>query len=304
MRSVVGLGGSALLSRGERPDAATQRWHVREAARALAAVAVDRQLIVCHGNGPQLGTLAVESENDDTLTRPYPLDALGAQTQGLIGYWLAQELRSAGVTRPIAAMVTQAVVDLHDHGAAGRTIYLGPGYTREQVQLWAGELGWRIAQDRSMWRRVVPSAAPVHILELPSISALVDTEALVVCGGGGGVAVAARVGTGNAFEGVDALVDPDATAALLAIELGAEQLLLLTDVAGVFRDFGAGSEQRLRSATTAELARMTIDEMSMAPKVEAACRFVEATGRSAVIGALSDARKVADGRAGTVITAW
>jgi carbamate kinase len=186
MRTVVSLGGMALLSSGERADAAVQRRHVRPAARAIAPLAVDDQLLLCHGNGRQVSLLALERENDETLTRPYPLDVLGAQTQGMIGYLFVQELRHAGVARHLAAVVTQAVVDRDDPGFRAPSAFVGPAYIREQIQLWAGELGWRMAHDGREWRRVVLALNPVHLLELPMIAVLVEADALVVCGGGGG----------------------------------------------------------------------------------------------------------------------
>ena len=156
MRTVISLGGRVLLKHGERADAYAQRAHVRTAARALAPLAVDHELVICHANGAQIGTLSLESENDDTLTRPYPLDVLAAQTQGMIGYWIVSELRRAGLAQPAVAIVTQVEIDPHDAGFAAPAAFVGPGYTRDQVQLWAGALGWKLGRDGDAWRRVVP----------------------------------------------------------------------------------------------------------------------------------------------------
>ena len=184
MRIMIALGGNALLERGERPDAEIQREHVRRAAEALAPLAVDHQLIICHGNGPQVGVLAVESEADRNLSRPYPLDVLGAQTQGMIGYWLVQELRDAGVDQPVAAVLTQVVVDRDDPAFAEPTKFIGSGYSEDQARRLAAERGWSVAADGERWRRVVPSPRPLRIPELSSIRGLMDAGTVVVCGGG------------------------------------------------------------------------------------------------------------------------
>jgi carbamate kinase len=181
---VVALGGNALLERGERPDAGVQQRHVRTAARALAPLASEHTLVRCHGNGPQVGVLALESENDPELTHPYPLDALGAQTQGMIGYWLAQELRNEGVA-PAVAIVTQTVVDRADPAFGAPTKFVGGGYPEHEPRRLAAEHGWTVARDTAGWRRVVASPRPVRVVELPTIRRLVESGTAVICGGGG-----------------------------------------------------------------------------------------------------------------------
>ena len=190
MRIVIAVGGNALLERGEKPDAAVQHRHVHRAAQALAPLAADHQLIVCHGNGPQVGLLARESGTDPQLSRPYPLDVLGAQTQGMIGYWLVQELGNAGVTKPVVALITQTVVDPNDPAFAGPTKFIGAGYSREQAEQAAARYGWTMAVDGDRWRQVVPSPEPLRVVEQETIRALVDRDVVVVCGGGGGAPVA------------------------------------------------------------------------------------------------------------------
>ena len=215
MRIVVALGGNALLMRGERADAAVQLHHVEAAARALAPLAAEHELVVCHGNGPQIGLLALESEADPSLARPYPLDTLGAETQGMIGYWLAQSLRNAGVRKPVLAVVTQTVVDKADPAFAAPTKFIGPIYDHVEADRLAEQNGWTMAADGPHWRRVVPSPEPLRLVEQESIGQLVSGGTIVVCAGGGGAPV---VDNGQ-LHGVEAVVDKDLTSAELAIAL-------------------------------------------------------------------------------------
>lgn len=300
MRVVVALGGNALLERGEPPDAGVQRHHVRTAARALAPLAGAHDLVITHGNGPQVGMLAEESQADVSLHEPYPLDVLVAQTQGMIGYWLAQELRNAGVAKTIAAVVTNTVVDAADPAFMTPTKFIGPSYSRHHAQQLAWHNGWAVAQDGQSWRRVVASPQPQRIVELAAIRRLLLGGMLVVCDGGGGVPVT-RDDSGQEY-GVNAVVDKDLVTALLAVELRADAMLLLTDVPAVMRDFGTPYASPLRKATTVELRAMTFPAGSMQPKVDACVRFVEATGGRAAIGRLTDAAELLAGVAGTIVT--
>jgi carbamate kinase len=299
MRIVAALGGNALLERGERPDAGIQQRHVRAAAAALAPLAAEHELIVCHGNGPQVGLLAMESEADSSLSQPYPLDAIGAQTQGLIGYWLAQALRNAGVADPVVNVITQTVVDPADAAFRLPDKFVGAVYSHSQAVYLAARHGWDIARDGDRWRRVVASPEPVGIVELPSIAGLVSTGAVVICGGGGGVPV---VSDHDELSGVEAVVDKDLTAALLAVRLRADRLLVLTDVPALMRDFGTPHATALAQLDLDEATAMRLPAGSMGPKVSACARFVAATGRPATIGALGDAAALLAGTAGTTIT--
>jgi carbamate kinase len=290
MRIVAALGGNALLQRGEKPDAAIQIEHVRAAAEALAPLARVHQLLICHGNGPQIGMLSLESENDSALTRPYPLDVLVAQTQGMIGYWLAQCLRNAGVAKPVLGLVTQTVVDPADPAFADPTKFVGPVYTLERAEQLADAHGWSIAADGGQWRRVVPSPAPKRIVEQDSITRLLHDQAVVICGGGGGAPVTDD-GTGQ-LQGVEAVVDKDLTAALLAIAVDADRLLILTDVSAVMDHFGTPQAAPLKHLDLEDLDRLEFPEGSMGPKITACRHFVEVTGRSAAIGTLSQAAAV------------
>lgn len=296
----MALGGNALLRRGERPDAEPQRLNVERACRSLAPLALDHELVVTHGNGPQVGVLAMESAADPLLSRPFPLDPLGAETQGLIGYWLAQGLRNALPGREVAAVLTQCVVDPTDPAFTHPTKPVGPVYDEATARRLADERGWAIAPDGTSWRRVVASPAPLRVVESDVIRRLTDAGVVVVCAGGGGIPVVER--DDGRLDGIEAVIDKDLTAALLAEVLGADALLLLTDVDGVQTDFGRPDSRPISTASPDEMRRHAFPEGSMGPKVDAACRFVERTDGMAGIGALTDAAAVLAGSAGTRIT--
>ena len=301
MRIVVALGGNALLRRGERPDAASQRHHVAEAAATLAPLTANHGLLICHGNGPQVGVLALESQADTELSEPFPLDVLGAQTQGMIGYWLVQELRNAGVTRPLAALVSQTLVDPADPAFGHPAKFIGPVYDEAAARAAVARLGWSVAADGPKWRRVVPSPRPLGLVEIDTIRALADAGTLVVCGGGGGIPVSR--GADGRLSGVEAVVDKDLTAAALAISLAADRLLVLTDVPAVMRDFGTPGATPIRTIDAAALDGLSFPAGSMGPKIAACARFARATGHPAAIGALGDVAAILSGGAGTTITA-
>jgi carbamate kinase len=296
-RVVVALGGNALLRRGEAAEAETQRRHVTAAASALAGLARDHELVLTHGNGPQVGLLALEADAY-TAVAPYPLDILGAESQGMIGYLLTQALQNELPGREVVTLLTQVVVDAGDPAFRAPTKPIGPVYARDEARRLAGEYGWAVAADGPHFRRVVPSPEPRSIVELGAVEELIAAGAIVVCAGGGGIPV---VRDGTRLRGVEAVIDKDLTAALLAEQLDAERLVLATDVRCVERGFGTPSSSPIDIATPAELRRLAFAPGSMGPKVEAACRFVERTGGAAAIGALTDIGSVARGRAGTRI---
>jgi carbamate kinase len=297
--TVVALGGNALLRRGEPAEAAIQRAHVLEAASALAALAARDTLVLTHGNGPQVGLLALEADAYKEVA-PYPLDVLGAESQGMIGYLLVQALAGELPGRDVVGVLTQVLVDPDDPGFQAPTKPIGPLYAEWEARELAAARGWTVARDGAQFRRVVPSPEPRGIVELPAIRRLVEAGCVVVCAGGGGIPVVAREGR---LVGVEAVIDKDLTAALLAEELGATRLIVLTDVSHVERDWGTPGAERIETATPDELRELTFASGSMGPKVEAACRFVERTGGEAVIGALADLEAVAQGEAGTRIVA-
>ncbi|MDH6522175.1 carbamate kinase [Streptomyces sp. SAI-090] len=300
MRIVVALGGNALLHRGERPDAAIQSANIDRVVTAIAGLALEHEIVVTHGNGPQIGLLAVESTADPALRAPYPLDLLGAQTQGMIGSLLVRALHDALPGRQIAALVTHTLVRADDAAFGRPTKFVGQVYSRKIAHLLARRHGWHIAKDGGAWRRVVPSPPPERILETETIHDLLGSGALIICAGGGGVPVTADKDSG-ALTGVEAVVDKDLTAALLAEDLKADFLLILTDVPCVYTGYGTHDQQPVLDATPDDLRRGGYPDGSMGPKAEAAARFVERTGGLAAIGALDAAYEIVHGRSGTLV---
>lgn len=302
MLVVAALGGNALSRRGEPLESEIARRNAKVAAEALVPVARDHRLVVTHGNGPQIGLLALQNEAYREVVG-YPLDLLGAESEGMIGYLLDQELGNALPDRDVASLLTQTVVDVHDPAFGHPTKPIGPVYTAEIAQKLAAERGWAVAPDGpgaaadAPWRRVVASPAPQSIVELRTIELLLAHEVLVVCVGGGGIPVVTDAG--GARRGVEAVVDKDLATALLAEQLGADLLLLLTDVAAVELDWGTPNARPLRETTVRELQANSFAAGSMAPKVAAAISFVTNTGKAAAIGALADAGAVVNGTAGT-----
>jgi carbamate kinase len=300
MRLVVALGGNALLERGEKPDAEIQEHHIAQAVDALAPLCRDHDVVITHGNGPQVGLLALESGADPALSHAYPLDSLGAQTQGMIGYWLAQALDNAVAERTFVALICQTVVDRNDTAFANPSKFVGQFYSAAEAASLANKWGWSIKPDGEGWRRVVPSPRPQEIVELPVLETLLSNGAGVICCGGGGIPVVR--GWDGALRGAEAVIDKDWTASLLARLLGADVLLVLTDVEAVELDYGTPDARPLRCATSAELSGLSFPDGSMGPKVEAACDFVNATGGRAAIGRLVQAGAILDGEAGTTVT--
>ncbi|WP_067781185.1 carbamate kinase [Actinomyces vulturis] len=300
MRIVVALGGNALLQRGDKPDASTQIDNVKAAAVALAKLAQDNEVIITHGNGPQVGVLALESANDERLSMPYPFDTLGAETQGMIGYWLLQAMQNELPGRKVAAMVNQTLVSADDPAFANPTKFVGEVYSKEEAERLAAERGWSVKADGEYYRRVVGSPNPVGVVETDVIRSLVDAGVLVVCAGGGGVPVVR--GEDGKLTGVEAVIDKDLTAARLAEDLGADVLMILTDVEAVYEGFGTDAARKIERATPQEVRDMGLPAGSMGPKVEAVCRFVEATGGAGAIGRLADSIDVIAGKTGTIVT--
>ena len=295
---VVALGGNALAPRGERPDASTQRANVARAAEALAPILRTRPVVVTHGNGPQVGLLALQAESYPEVA-PYPLDILDAESQGMIGYLLLEGI-DAALDEPwrVTALLTRVIVSPDDPAFQNPTKFIGGVLDEAAAARVRAERGWHVAPDGPHWRRVVPSPEPLEIVEARLIEQLCDEGYVVLCAGGGGIPVS-RDGAG--LRGVEAVVDKDLTAALLAQAIGATTLVMLTDVPGVAVDFGTERERWLERIDSTELLELDLPEGSMAPKARAAARFVEATGGLAVIAALGDAARACEGLAGTVI---
>lgn len=300
MRVVVALGGNALVKRGETPDAEPQRRNVDRAVRSLAPLAERHELIITHGNGPQIGVLSLESVNDPGLTRPYPLDTVGAETQGMIGYWMLQALQNALPGRQVMAMINQTLVSAVDPAFENPTKFVGQVYDRDEADKLAAEYGWTVRRDGDLWRRVVPSPRPQRVIETRLIRELVRLGTVVVCAGGGGVPVF-RNDVGR-LEGVEAVIDKDLTASVLAESMDADALLILTDVPRVMRNFGTPHQEAITHTTPHELRAEDFPAGSMGPKVEAAASFVERTGDMAAIGLLDQCVQILDGTAGTIVT--
>jgi carbamate kinase len=299
VRVVAALGGNALLRRGEPAEAEVQRRHVEDAAAALAPLAAAHELVVTHGNGPQVGLLALQAEAYAAV-RPYPLDVLGAESEGMVGYLLDQALGNRLEGRRVATLLTQVVVAADDPAFAHPSKPIGPLYEREEAERLAAERGFAIAADGLRWRRVVASPEPLEIVEAEAIRLLVEAGVTVVCVGGGGVPVAAA--PDGTLHGVEAVVDKDLAAALLARRLDADALLLLTDVEAIELGWGTAEARPLRRATAAELRALDLAAGSMGPKAEAAARFAE-TGGIAAIASLDAAAAALAGEAGTLVTA-
>jgi carbamate kinase len=301
LRVVVALGGNALLKRGEPMTADVQRSNVRIAAPPLAAVASNHELVLSHGNGPQVGLLALQSAAYEDV-ETYPLDVLGAQTEGMIGYMLEQELGNLLPPEvPFATILTMVEVDPNDPAFGDPTKFVGPVYDKDEADRLQTEKGWAFKQDGDKWRRVVPSPEPKRIFEIRPIRWLLDKGAVVICAGGGGVPTMFSGSDMRTLVGVEAVIDKDLASELLARDVEAELFVMATDVDGVYADWGTPQERRLEQATPAELRGAQFAAGSMGPKVDAALRFVEATGKRSAIGSLEQIEKIVDGTAGTQV---
>jgi len=306
---VVALGGNALLRRGEPPTIAHQRRNVQVAADSLAALAHSARLVVTHGNGPQVGLLALQAAAGEGEGIPgSPLDILGAESEGMIGYLLEQELGNrVRKEQRIATLLTQVEVDPADPAFREPTKPIGPVYPREVAERLAAARGWSIAPDGTGMRRVVPSPRPLRIVGTEVIGILLDHDVLVICAGGGGIPTVRLPEPGPAggdglLAGVEAVVDKDRAAALLAITVGADAFLMLTDVEAVMDGWGTPDARQIARATPDALLALDLPAGSMGPKVEAAASFVRATGRPAGIGALADAEAILRGERGTRVS--
>lgn len=305
MRVVVALGGNALLRRGQKLSAENQRENARIACRALAPIAREHELVISHGNGPQVGLLALQG-SAYTAVETYPLDVLGAQTEGMIGYILMQELgNELPFETPLATTLTMIEVDSDDPAFDNPTKPIGPIYKAEDAEKLRLEKGWTFKLDGDSYRRVVPSPLPRRIFGIPLIQMLLDNECVVICAGGGGIPtmyIEDEVPAGRRLVGVEAVIDKDLASALLAIDLRADALIIATDVEAVFADFGTPRQRAIRRATPRALAAAEFAEGSMGPKVRAACSFVEQTGGIAAIGSIADVEGLLKKETGTVVS--
>jgi carbamate kinase len=305
MRIVVALGGNALLRRGQELSAENQRENARVACRALAPLAREHELVLSHGNGPQVGLLALQG-SAYTAVETYPLDVLGAQTEGMIGYIIEQELgNELPAEIRLATLLTMIEVDRDDPAFADPTKPIGPIYTKEEANKLRQEKGWTFKLDGDSYRRVVPSPLPKRIFGVSTIEALLELGCVVICAGGGGIPtmyVDDPVPAGKRLVGVEAVIDKDLASALLAVDLGADALIIATDVDAVYTDWGTPDQRAIRRATPRALGVAEFAEGSMGPKVRAACSFVERVGGIAAIGSISDVDALLHMETGTVVS--
>lgn len=302
MRVLVALGGNAILRRGEPLTAQNQRRNVRVACQALAPVAVAHELVISHGNGPQVGLLALQAAAYAEVD-PYPLDVLGAQTEGMLGYVIEQELGNLLPSeRHLATILTMVEVSPHDPAFADPTKFVGPVYTKAEAEALAARKGWSVKPDGPHWRRVVPSPQPLRIFEVEAIRLLVDWGAVVICTGGGGIPTMFAPG-GNTLVGAEAVIDKDLASAVLAADLGADLMVLATDADALYEGWGTAGARAIRTVHPEVLAASDFAPGSMGPKVAAAVDFATRCAGTAVIGSLARINDIVSGKSGTRVTA-
>jgi carbamate kinase len=300
MRIVVALGGNALLRRGEPMTAGNQRANIRIATEQIAKVHPGNQLVIAHGNGPQVGLLSLQAAAY-TQVSPYPLDVLGAETEGMIGYIIEQELGNLlDFEVPFATLLTQVEVDPKDPAFKNPSKPIGPVYDKDEAERLAKEKGWAIAPDGDKFRRVVASPRPKRIFEIRPIKWLLEKSSIVICAGGGGIPT--MYGEDGKLKGIEAVIDKDLCSALLAEQLEADLLVIATDVNAAFIDFGKPTQKAIAQAHPDDMEKLGFAAGSMGPKVQAACEFARHTGKVAVIGSLSDIEAIVQGKAGTRIS--
>ena len=300
MLIVIALGGNAILQRHQPLEAHLQRQNIHIAAKSIAKVALKHQVVLTHGNGPQIGLLSLMSENYKEVT-PYPLDVLGAQTQGMIGFMFEQELRNLMPGQKVCTISTQTVVKIDDPAFKNPDKFVGPVYTQEEtIELRKNNPKWIIKADGNYYRRVVPSPQPQEILELPSLKHIISSgDITLICGGGGGIPVTRS--SNNQLQGIEAVVDKDRASVILAKGINADGLILLTDISAVETDFGQPYSKKIRSATPTALEQLDFATGSMAPKIESACSFAHNRGKFSAIGALNKAEEIVEKKSGTFI---
>lgn len=305
MRIVVALGGNALLKRGEPMTAQNQSANIRLAAEQLAKVKPKNELIISHGNGPQVGLLALQHAAyyaQDSKIEPYPLDVLVSQTVGMIGYMLQQELTNLLTETPTQTLVTQVIVDEHDPAFSKPSKPIGQVYTQAEAEKLAAEKGWTVMPDGQYYRRAVPSPKPQDVTGINAVKALLAQDHIVICGGGGGVPCVKNAQ--GQLTGVEAVVDKDLATAVIANQLDADLFLIATDVNAACVNFQKEGERKIAKANPAALEALSAEFAagSMGPKVQAVINFVKATGKDAAIGSLSDIEDIVAGKAGTRVS--
>lgn len=305
MRIVVALGGNALLKRGEPMTAQNQSANIRLAAEQLAKVKPKNELIISHGNGPQVGLLALQHAAyyaQDNKIEPYPLDVLVSQTVGMIGYMLQQELTNLLPATPTQTLVTQVIVDEHDPAFSKPSKPIGQVYTQAEAEKLAAEKGWTVMPDGQYYRRAVPSPKPQDVTGINAVKALLAQDHIVICGGGGGVPCVKNAQ--GQLTGVEAVVDKDLATAVIANQLDADLFIIATDVNAACVNFQKEGERKIAKANPAALEALSAEFAagSMGPKVQAVINFVKATGKDAAIGSLADIEDIVAGKAGTRVS--
>lgn len=305
MRIVVALGGNALLKRGEPMTAQNQSANIRLAAEQLAKVKPKNELIISHGNGPQVGLLALQHAAyyaQDNKIEPYPLDVLVSQTVGMIGYMLQQELTNLLTETPTQTLVTQVIVDEHDPAFSKPSKPIGQVYTQAEAEKLAAEKGWTVMPDGQYYRRAVPSPKPQDVTGINAVKALLAQDHIVICGGGGGVPCVKNAQ--GQLTGVEAVVDKDLATAVIANQLDADLFIIATDVNATCVNFQKEGERKIAKANPAALEALSAEFAagSMGPKVQAVINFVKATGKDAAIGSLADIEDIVAGKAGTRVS--
>ena len=299
---LIALGGNALLRRGQPLTEENQLDNIKRASAQIAQLAENYQLVLTHGNGPQIGLLAVQNAAQESV-KPYPLDLLGAETDGMIGYLLEQELSNLlSPERIIATLLTRVEVSANDAAFLNPTKPIGAMYTEAEAEHLRTEKNWVIKADGNGFRRVVASPKPLKILGLEPILWLLEHHVIVIAAGGGGIPVVLSA-DGYSHEGVNAIIDKDLCSALLAEKIAVEVLVIVTDVEAVFVDWGKPTQRAIRRISPHDLSHLEFPDGSMGPKVEAACQFVKTTGNPAVIGSLEQILELIDGKAGTWVCA-
>lgn len=299
MKIVIALGGNALLRRGQTMSEENQRANILTAAAAIAPLVRDHQVVVTHGNGPQVGLLSLQS-NAYADVEPYALDVLGAETEGMIGYMLEMELGNLlPEAQSLATILTMIEVDPDDPAFRDPTKFVGPIYDKDRADQIGQEKGWIMKADGANWRRVVPSPAPRRIFEIRPIRLLLENGAVVICAGGGGIPTAYVPGKGRQLVGIEAVIDKDFASELLARELDVDLFIMATDVDGVYQDWGTPNQRRIETMRLDEVDEGSFPTGSMGPKVQAASQFVRATGKVAAIGSLSEISEIVRGTKGT-----
>ncbi|WP_144170722.1 carbamate kinase [Pseudomonas sp. Kh13] len=300
MRIVVALGGNALLRRGEPMTADNQRANIRTATEQIAKIHPGNELVIAHGNGPQVGLLSLQGQAYKP-DEAYPLDVLGAETEGMIGYMIEQELGNLlAFEVPFATLLTQVEVDANDPAFKDPTKFIGPVYGKEEAERLAKEKGWVVKPDGDKYRRVVASPKPKRIFEIRPIQWLLEKSSIVICAGGGGIPT--MYDENRKLKGIEAVIDKDLCSALLAEQLDADLLIIATDVDAAYIDWGKPTQKAIAQAHPDELESLGFAAGSMGPKVQAACDFARNTGKVAVISSLENIEDIVKGTAGTRVS--